>query len=227
MNKRKTILAITVFYIIAISLRFITNKTGILEGINSFLLKAVLEGMGPTIGALISILIFKIPIKMSLKGNFKNMIIPFSIYWLLPILLIGTTAYFTNGTFPIITIFTVLIYGLLEEIGWRGFLQQLLKPLPKFWLILIITILWFVWHLDFSLTTGNLIFFGILLLGSWGIGLVSDATNSLLAVAAFHSLNNFFSDFNTLKIIILIVLITIWILSVIFSKRLNFTKNEK
>ncbi|MDR2084917.1 MAG: CPBP family intramembrane metalloprotease [Bacteroidales bacterium] len=221
MNKRKTIYAIIVFYAIAICSRYITNKTGILSGMDNFFLKAVLEGMGPAIGALVAMLIFKIPMQMSLKGNFKNIIIPLSIYWFLPIILITAVAYFTNLTFPVIGVTTILIYGLLEEIGWRGFLQQLLKPLPKFIGILIITILWFIWHLDFSLTIGNLIFLGILFLGSWGIGLVADKTNSLLAVAAFHSLNNFFTELNTQKIIILVILIVIWILTIVYRRKLK------
>ena len=152
---------------------------------------------------------------------FTHIIIPFMIYWLLPIILIGSVSYLAKGTLPIIAIFTILIYGLLEEIGWRGFLQQVLSPLPKFVGILIITILWFVWHLNFNLTISNLIFFFILLLGSWGIGLVLRKTNSLLAVASFHSLNNFFTELNTQKTVLLAILITVWVLSIIFRQKLE------
>ncbi len=191
----------------------------------------ILQGIGPAIGALVAVKLFRIHFKISLKGGFENIIVPFSIYWILPVVLIGSVAYCTRGTFPIITIFTVLIYGLLEEIGWRGFLQQLLAPLPRFAGILIMTILWFIWHLNFNFTSSStLIFFFILMLGSWGIGLVAEKTNSLLAVASFHSLNNFFPELNTEKVVLLAILITVWILSVVFRQKLEavgFKRSKK
>ncbi len=220
-DKRTTVIAIVVFYVIAISMRYLTNKTTLFAGINSTFIAIVLQGVGPAIGTLAAIKLFHIRIKMSLKGNFANVLIPLTIYWLLPVILIGAVAYLAKGTFPLITIFIILIYGLLEEIGWRGFLQQLLAPLPKFVGILIITVLWFVWHLNFNLTSSNLIFFSILLLGSWGIGLVAEKTNSLLAVAAFHSLNNFFTELNLQKAVLLAILIVIWVLCIIYRHKLE------
>jgi uncharacterized membrane protein len=46
-------------------------------------------------------------------------------------------------------------------------LQHQLKPLSQFSNILIVTVLWFIWHLNFDFTSSNLLFFGILLLGTW------------------------------------------------------------
>ena len=217
--KFKSIIAIAVFYVIAITLRYLTNKTSILTGIENDFLKTILQGIAPAVGALVACVFFRIKMEMGLRGNFRNSTIPLLIYWIFPIFLIGTVAYFTNGTLPFVPIITILIYGLLEEIGWRGFLQQILEPLPKFAGILIIAVLWFIWHLNFEISISNLLFFGILLLGSWGIGLVADKTKSLLAVASFHSLNNFFTELNTQKIIILTILLTVWILSIIYRKK--------
>ena len=222
MKKNKSIIAIAVFYVIAITLRYLATKTSILSDIESDFFKIILRGIGPAVGALIACILFRIKIEMSLQGNFKNNLLPVLIYWIFPNLLIGTVACFTSGTLPFFPVLTILIYGLLEEIGWRGFLQQLLKPLPKIAGILIITVLWFIWHLNFELSSANLLFFGILLLGSWGIGLVADHTKSLLAVAAFHSLNNFFAALTIKEIIILVILITVWILSIVYRK--NFFK---
>ncbi|NCD41718.1 MAG: CPBP family intramembrane metalloprotease [Bacteroidia bacterium] len=140
---------------------------------------------------------------------------------MLPVILLGIVAFFTKGTFPLVAIFTVLIYSLLEEIGWRGILQQLLAPLPKFVAILCITVLWFVWHLDFTPTSTTLLFVSILLLGSWGIGLVAEKTNSLLVAAAFHALNNIFTGFDLQKVILLAALIIIWVLSIKYRHQLE------
>lgn len=101
--------------------------------------------------------------------------------------------------------------------------RQLLCLL-KFAGIVLITVLWFVWHMNFSLSSSNILFFFILLAGSWGIGIVAEKTNSLLAAAAFHSLNNFFTELNLQKISILIILITCWVLSVIYRKKLEKIK---
>ena len=211
--------AIITFYIIAIGLRYLTNKTALLENVNSDFIKVILQAVGPAIGAVVAFSIFKIKPKLSLKGNYKNGIIPFLLYWIFPITLILGVEYFTKETFSFTAISAILIYGLLEEIGWRGFLQQELKSLPKIVNVLIVAVLWFIWHLNFELTSGNIIFFGILVLASWGIGKVADSTHSLLAVSAFHSLNNFFPEMNSTKIIILVVLIATWVIALIIRKR--------
>lgn len=158
---------------------------------------------------------------MNFKGNFKKLIYPIIIYWVLPIILISSITYFTKGTIPWLIILSILLYGLLEEIGWRGFLYQHLKTLPLFTNILIVATLWFLWHLNFDLTASNLLFYGILILGSWGIGKVADSTNSLIAVSAFHSLNNFFSELDSTKILILVSLLTIWIIGLVIRKRMH------
>lgn len=213
--------AIIVFYLIAVLCRYLTNKIGILDGITNIYLKSILTGVGPMLGAVVVFAIFKIKPKMNLKGNYKNLLTPMTIYWLLPIALISIVTYFQKGTNPWIIILATLIYGLFEEIGWRGFLYQELKKLPLFANILILSTLWFLWHLNFELTSSNLIFYGILILGSWGIGKVGDSTNSLLAVSAFHSLNNFFPSYDSTRIGILIVLLAAWIIGLVLKKRLQ------
>lgn len=183
--------------------------------------KAILTGIGPTIGALAVFLIFKIRPIMSLKGNYTSLKIPILIYWALPIVLISLISYFRNETVPWLSVLVVLVYGLVEEIGWRGFLYQQLKVLPLIVNIMIVSSLWFIWHLNFDLSLSNLLFYGILVLGSWGIGKVADLTNSLIAVSAFHSLNNFFTDVDSLKIIILIIMTFVWISVLILRKRVQ------
>ncbi|MGO3708154.1 CPBP family intramembrane glutamic endopeptidase [Mesonia hippocampi] len=217
---RKSILGIIIFFVIAISLRYLTNKTDlIITYINSEFLKIIITAIGPTIGVLVAVKIFNLKFPMSLKGNYKKLLIPFLLFWALPLIIITTKAYFLKGNFALTTVFAILVYGLLEEIGWRGFLYEQLKPLPKFVNILIVTVLWFIWHLNFELSLSNLIFFLILLLGSWGIALVADKTKSLLAVASFHSLNNFYSEWNSINLLIIGTLVLIWILALVYHPK--------
>lgn len=221
--------AIILFYIIAIALRFLAVKTTLLNQVNNEYLKILLRGIGPTIGAVAAFTLFKIPSGLSLKGIYKNLLLPFAVYWILPATLIASVYYLQSGQFPIVLMFTVLVYGLLEEIGWRGFLQQQLKPLPKMYTIIIIAILWFSWHLNFEVSTGNLIFFGIIFLGTWGIGKVYDKTTSLLAAAGVHSLNNFFRNgLHETELILIAVLLAIWIVFIIwYDKKNQITAPER
>lgn len=77
--------------------------------------------------------------------------------------------------------------------------------------------------MNFDLTVANLIFFAVLIFGTWGIGKVYTANHSLLAVAGFHSLNNFFRNGLHEKELILIgVLLVLWVgFMIIYKKRKN------
>ena len=218
MIKKVPILVIIVFYSIAVLLRYLTEYTALASHLGNKYYE-ILTGCGPAIGAVVSSKLFGIKIPLTLKGNFKNLLFPFLVYWLLPISLLSIYTYITANDIPVILISTILVYGLCEEIGWRGFLRQTLKPLPKFTGLLVLTTLWYIWHLNFGLDASHLIFFGILLLGSWGLGVVADKTNSLLALASFHSLNNFFPDINITRAIILLILMAVWITTIILLGR--------
>lgn len=224
MKERKLLWSIIVFYAIAILFRFLAVKTNLFDFTDNEFIKILLRGIGPAIGALVSVKLFNIPLKLSLKGNYRNIFLPFLVFWIVPVVLIGTVSYIQQGQFPFVLLFTVLVYGLLEEIGWRGFLQEQLKDLPKLQSIIIIAVLWFIWHLNFEFTTSNMIFLGILFLGTWGIGKVYSKTYSLLAVAGFHSLNNFFRNgLHEKELILIAILLVIWIAFMIFYKSLEKT----
>lgn len=212
MKERKGLGSIIVFYAIAILFRFLAVKTNLFDFTDNEFIKILLRGIGPAIGALVSVKLFNIPLKLSLKGNYRNLLLPLLVFWILPVVLIGTVSYIQQGQFPFVLLFTVLVYGLLEEIGWRGFLQEQLKDLPKLQSIILIAVLWFIWHLNFEFTASNMIFLGVLFLGTWGIGKVYGKTYSLLAVAGFHSLNNFFRNgLHETELILIVILLAIWI----------------
>jgi membrane protease YdiL (CAAX protease family) len=222
MKGKINIRAVVLFYIIAIAFRFVAVKTALLEQVNDEYLKILLRGIGPAVGAVVSFTVFQIPFRLSLKGIYNSFMLPLVIYWAVPAALTASVYYFHNGRFPVVLMFTVLVYGLLEEIGWRGFLQQQLKLLPKIYSIALIAILWFSWHLNFDLNTSNLIFFGIIFLGSWGVGKVYDKTSSLLAVAGVHSLNNFFRNgLREAELLTIAILLAIWIMFIVWYDKKN------
>ncbi|MEI7587657.1 CPBP family intramembrane glutamic endopeptidase, partial [Runella sp.] len=122
-----------------------------------------------------------------------------------------------------IAAFATFIYCIMEEYGWRGYLQtelQFLRPIIKF---ILVGFIWYAWHLIFLMDTtlmDNVFFLGTLILGSWGIGKIAELTHSILACACFHLIVNIFmynSFFDkafsgTSKLIILIVSISLWVL---------------
>ncbi|WP_343694337.1 CPBP family intramembrane glutamic endopeptidase [Flavobacterium sp.] len=215
--------AIAVYYIIAIICRFIAVKTNLLSGVSNEYLTILLRGVGPALGALVAIKVFSLDTPLSLKGIYKTSALPFAVYWLLPAFLISGVYYVFTGKFPLLLMFTVLVYGLLEEIGWRGFLQDQLKSLPKLTSIIIIALLWFIWHVNIGLDTSGLIFLGIIFFGTWGIGKVYSKTSSLLAVAGVHSLNNFFREgLHETELILIAALLVIWIgFIILYNRRLK------
>ena len=72
--------AIGLFYIIAISIRYITNKTIFLDEISNGFLKIIVQGAGPAIGACVVFLLFKIQPKLSLQGNYTTISTPILLY---------------------------------------------------------------------------------------------------------------------------------------------------
>ena len=176
--------AIATFYIVALILRLITlfigNKYPELRGDYAFQLST---GLGPIIGAFVAMAIFKRKTEYTLFGksvwkSVATIAIPCAVFGII------------GGLDTGILCLLAFVYGLLEEYGWRGYLQYELRELPVWQWVLIITVMWLLWHLD--LDQRNLLgFFPLLLFASWGIGKVASDTHSLLFCAAFHGIVNF------------------------------------
>ena len=176
--------AILTFYIIALTLRLITIVLGNMypsHGVNYAL--ELSTGLGPIVGALVAMAIFKRKTEYTITGKSAwKSIVTIAV----PCLVFGII----GGLDTAIICFMAFVYGLLEEYGWRGFLQNELKGLPVWQYVLIITVMWFLWHLDLN-ARDILPFFLLLLFASWGIGKVATDTHSLLFCAAFHGIVNF------------------------------------
>ena len=199
--------AIALFYVIALVLRLTTliigNRFPVFKENYLFQLST---GLGPAIGAIVAMTVFKRKTEYSIMGkSVWKSIATIAV----PCLVFGIIGGLKMGGLCLLA-FT---YGLLEEYGWRGFLQYELRTLPWWQYVLIITTMWFLWHLD--LGQRNLLpFFLLLLFASWGIGKVVTDTHSLLFCSAFHGIVNFskhglLSD--TTSLIAFICIIVFWI----------------
>ena len=191
-----------------------------------FILTTVfLEGSGVIIGALIAISFLKKNRKteITLFGTSKSKSLIMAIIPIIILTIIGVKNEFEldSHLYGFIAIIGTLLYCIMEEYGWRGYLQEELKTLKPWQKYLIIGFVWYLWHLTFltKATAGdNLFFLAMMIFGSWGIGQVAESTKSILASACFHLIIQIMM-FNALikngingteKLIILGVSVVLW-----------------
>ena len=217
MKINKSFLYIALYYIIAISIRyiFIIVKPTFFTELHPYL-QSLLTGVGPFIGGLVLIKIFnrKNDLSFFKIGRLKTIVII-----LFPIIAFTVAGYINTGLiqFSIVNITIVaIIYGILEEYGWRGYLQTELKDFKAIYKYLIISVLWYFWHLDFGLDFQHLLSYFYVLAGSFGIGYVANKSKSLVLPSLFHAFYNIVFT-NTYEGILLSQRIIIIVLSAIVS----------
>lgn len=155
------------------------------------LYRHLISGLGPLVGALVVWIVFRPERRMSLGGTFP------ALAWAMiavPGAVLAATGVanpfgIEPHLFGLHVGIWVAAYALLEETGWRGYLQDEFhdrRPLVRY---AIVGLFWYAWH--FSWLGGHsigseLANLGTILLASIGIGFVADRTRSILAAAAFH-----------------------------------------
>ncbi len=84
--------------------------------------------------------------------------------------------------------FVALLYGLSEEIFWRSYLLDSLRPLKKSSYSLVIGILWWAWHFRFANGFDFTGFLFICVASSFLLCQFANETKSYLTAAGLHSL---------------------------------------
>lgn len=80
-----------------------------------------------------------------------------------------------------------LLYSLGEEAGWRGYLQDALRPLRERQRYLLVGALWWAWHARFASAFDWVAFPLIVIASAFVLGHVAEKTRSLLVVASMHA----------------------------------------
>ncbi|WP_448519959.1 CPBP family glutamic-type intramembrane protease [Rhodoflexus sp.] len=227
---------ISVFYTIAV-LSSAPFRLGLISfedlislpyGLNVFF--RAFRGIGPFIGYLVVFYIINSKVKKEITFLGEKDIISF--LSISPILIglavvgVENKENINTHFFGFTTGFTLIIYALFEEYGWRGYLQQALKPIKLPVRIFTIGTLWYIWHLNFlnpNITIQiHLIHYFSLLAGAWGLLKISEATSSLLFVSAVHLTFNILMDVNCAileKIGIVITSVITWICLILYLTR--------
>jgi uncharacterized protein len=112
---------------------------------------------------------------------------------------------------------TLVLYALGEEFGWRGYLQQALSPLRLPFRIVAIGTIWYLWHLNFLNpnipVSSHISLYVAVVLGSWGLMKITDATGSILFAAAVHLIFNLFADSQldgSKRLIVICIAAAVW-----------------
>jgi membrane protease YdiL (CAAX protease family) len=192
----------------------LTAKNLLSYGQVPFMVLFIIGGLGPTVSAFISIAIAKgeTGFKEYKKRLFKwrlNVfwfVIPFVITFGIALASIGLNKLMIKGFNPslqqwymIFPLFiTMIIGGGLEELGWRGIaLPELEKGSNPLISSLILSIIWFLWHLPLFFIRGTnqygcslLIFYLGVLGNTFILTWIYNKTGSLLVCITFHASSN-------------------------------------
>lgn len=197
-------IAITISNLFRFDLFELNARLGAWAGLGYVVIRNILEGSGVFLGALFGLYLLKKarPLTTTFWGTSWKFVLLMALVPFVLITVIGLRNKFgvNEHLFGAVVTVAVLIYCVMEEYGWRGYLQQELSGLQHMLKFVVIGALWYFWHLSFLENTdvvANLLFFGTLVLGSWGIGQVAVLTRSIGASACFHFVVNitFFNVF--------------------------------
>ena len=208
------------------------------------LISVLLEGSVVIIGALIALNLLRKnkETQINLFGTSKRKSLMMVAIPIIVLTIIGVDNEYSLNPhlYGLFAIIGTLIYCLMEEIGWRGYLQEELRELNSWQKYSFIGLVWYIWHLSFltNATIGeNLFFLAMMIFGSWGIGQVAESTKSIFASACFHLIIQIMM-FNALikngidgpeKIITLAISVTLWFIIVKKWEKqniINFSVNK-
>lgn len=204
-------LSVVVYYVLACAISwpfFWWRDIGHWEGWQGpNILRTAAIMWGPGIAGLLCMFLFRRSHirTISLLGTDK---IRSLVCWFAPLLLLAALGVkdeqgHYSHTFPlqlsVLAVFTVL--G--EEVGWRGFLQDAVRPLKPVYRYVLIGVLWELWHFTnrthdrtvLQAVTLVAVFMVFTILLSWLIGMVVERSKSVLVAAAIHGWINLVVEF--------------------------------
>lgn len=191
----------------------------------TFILKTAIIMWGPGVAAILSLVIFRkthhrtitfwgTSVSRSLAFYFVPIIFALIVGVPMPD---GSVNRLGTMALGVVTLFTML--G--EELGWRGFLQDALRPLSPIKRYVLIGVLWEFWHFTNRTSHGSLkhivlflaIFYPLGIILSWLFGEATERGKSLLIAVTLHAWFDIVFTFpNTRTYIAVGLSIIFWIL---------------
>ncbi len=218
---------IGLFYCIAIGIQYylVVYNPSFLSVVPDTV-KGLLKGVSPFIAGIILIYGFNRNLDYKLFAIGKVMTVSLVV---LPVILflIASLIHTKSVSYSLLVlILSSILYGFFEEFGWRGYLHSELNNLKRIYKYILVSVLWYIWHLDFRFDLSHLISYLYVLAGSIGIGYVADKSKSLILPALFHA---FFNILLSEKLVVIpmtskLIIVVICVASIIGV--MIFTKNK-
>ncbi|ARS36723.1 CPBP family intramembrane glutamic endopeptidase [Pontibacter actiniarum] len=152
------------------------------------------HGLALFTASLLAYRLFQLPKQTTLLGTKPLKSILFSAVFLIAYTAIGIRNKYgvEEHLWAFIFCSATLVYDVLEESAWRGFLNDAFRP-SSFWLKAVVTgIMWSFWHLlvfDSFAPWGGFHYFVVLsVIASVLIGYATERTNAVLVAASVHAL---------------------------------------
>jgi uncharacterized protein len=189
---------IAIFYAIAFSLSGLFNSGYLTASYQSLTKGYFISDMnylpaciGTLVAALSAFLIDKSYFRtISFSGNssLKNITIAVTPFVVFSIIGLDNDQQLNRHYFAFAFAGINLAYAVMEEIFWRGYLQDALRPLTEKLRFLLIGVLWWAWHFRFNTSFDFTVFLLICVGGSFLIGLFTEKSKSFFAAGGLHCL---------------------------------------
>ncbi|MDB5722948.1 MAG: abortive infection protein [Alphaproteobacteria bacterium] len=227
----RTWIRIAIFYAVALSFSYLarfwwhtSDPSDPTHGPLAMYLHVV-SALGPFLGAWLVWILFRPEARLSYAGTS----LPISLSMLaVPAAVFGAmgvdNAYGLNPhLFGVHLGIWIALYAILEETGWRGYLQQEFRDRPALLRYVIVGLFWYAWHFSFLIghtVSGEILGLGMVVVAAIGIGFVADRTHSIFAAASFHVVGNVLGtthEFSALipssrtRLLVVLVCVGIWL----------------
>ena len=162
---------------------------------------------GPGIASIICLLLFRKSHHntISFFGSSAQKSIAFYVVPIIALAMVGVQGQGMNPhLFPFVFGLLGFVSILGEELGWRNFLQDALRPLPELWKYMLIGVMWELWHFTNRMGHGDLvqivirvsIWIAALVLLSFIMGRATDRSKSVIVAVTLHSWIDILAEFN-------------------------------
>lgn len=146
---------------------------------------------GPGLSALICFMLFRKTHPKTITF-FGTSVVKSLLFWFVPMIALFVFVLKGEDRYLLPVLGFLMILG--EELGWRGFLQDAVRPLPEVKRYILIGVMWELWHFTNRMRSFELstfirvgVFMLVTILLSFILGKLTDKTKALIVAVTLHA----------------------------------------